>query len=200
VDDLLHTPLYSIPECARYLGLPVSTVRRWVATPDSKASEHAKPLVQPAGSDPTALSFTNLVELHVLASLRRNRKMPLSEIRLKIDGLVRHGKANHPLVNSELLTYSRDQRVELDEAGRPRRYFPFTRAYGEEDPKLIVIDPMVRFGGPVIKGSGVSTSAIARYTKGGETTAELADDYGLSPEQIEEAVRYERVGRIYVLF
>ncbi len=199
MDDPLHTPLYSIPECARYLGLPVSTVRRWVAAPNSQACEHAKPLVQPAGSDPTALSFTNLVELHVLASLRRNRKMPLSEIRSKIDGLVRHAKSNHPLVNSEFLTSSRDQRVELDEAGRPRRYFPFTRAYGEEDPKLIVIDPMIRFGRPVIKGSGVSTSAIAKFTKAGETTAELADDYGLSPEQIEEAVSYERADRIHVL-
>ena len=192
MDDLRHAPLYSIPECARYLGLPVSTVRGWIAKPGSDRKGGGKPLVIPAGSDPTALSFTNLVEIHVLALLRRKRHVSMPEIRSKIAALYHDANTKHPLASREFLAYSNDQRVELDETGAPSRYFPFTRGYGRDDPKLIVIDPKVRFGRPVIKGSGVSTSVISRFTKGGESIADLADDYRLLPEQIEEAVRYER--------
>ena len=199
MDDPRHVPLYSIPECARYLGLPVSTVRRWVMVPNAEAQSGVKPLVQPAGSDPTALSFTNLVELHVLASLRRNHRMSLQEVRSKMDDLGRDGKGHHPLASPEFLTYSLKKRVEVDEFGLPRRYYPFTRGYGKEDPKLIVIDPMVSFGRPVIKGSGVRTAVVARFQRGGETIAELADDYRLQPEQIEEAVRYEQANRYNLL-
>lgn len=193
MSDPRHVPLYSIPECARYLGLPVSTVRRWVRTPASKESASDKPLVQPAGSDPTALSFTNLVELHVLALLRRNGKASLSDVRTKIDGLKKSGNIEAPLASRELLALSADQRVELDYDGLPHRYFPYTRGYGEDDPKLIVINPRIRFGRPVIDGSGVSTSAVARFSKGGETVTELADEYRLRPEQIKEAIRYEHL-------
>ena len=192
MDDLLHTPLYSIPECARYLGIPLSTVRGWIATPGSEREGDDRRLVKPAGADPTALSFTNLVEIHVLALLRRKHKASMPEIRSKIVELYRDANVKHPLASREFLAYSHDQRVELDETGEPSRYFPFTRGYGSDDPKLIVIDPKVRFGRPVIKGSGVSTSAISRFTKGGESIADLADDYRLMREQIEEAVRYEQ--------
>ena len=189
--DPRHVPLYSVPECARYLGLPVTTVRGWVATPESQWARNGKPLVIPAGSDPTALSFTNLVELHVLALLRRKRQTPLSTIRSKIYELAGDTKAKHPLVSRELLEYSHDDRIELDDGGLPGRYLPFSRGFGQDDPKMISIDPMVRFGRPVIKGSGVSTSAIARFAKAGESIAELAEDYQLLPEQIKEAVRFE---------
>ena len=193
MDDLRHVPLYSIPECARYLGLPVSTVRGWIAAPNPDREDDGRRLVKPAGSDPTALSFTNLVELHVLALLRRKNKVPLLEVRTRIDGLKRSGKSETPLASRELLALSGDQRVELDHDGLPRRYFPFTRGYGEDDPKLIVINPRVRFGRPVIDGSGVSTSAVARFSRGGETVEELADEYRLRPEQIQEAICYERI-------
>ena len=193
MDDLRHVPLYSIPECARYLGLPVSTVRGWISAPKSDGEDDGRQLVKPAGCDPTALSFTNLVELHVLALLRRKNKVPLLEVRTRIDGLKRSGKSAPPLASRELLALSGDQRVELDHEGLPRRYFPFTRGYGEDDPRLIVINPKVRFGRPVIDGSGVSTSAVARFSRGGETVEELADEYRLRPEQIQEAIRYERI-------
>ena len=193
MDDPRHAPLYSIPECARYLGLPVSTVRGWVTKPGSDHGKDGQPLVVPAGSDPTALSFINLVELHVLALLRRKRKTPLLAIRSKIYDLSSDLNVEHPLASRELLAYSHDDRTELDESGSPCRYLPFTRGFGHDDPKLIAIDPMVRFGRPVIKGSGVSTSAIARFAKGGESIVEMAEEYRLQPEQIAEAARFERV-------
>jgi uncharacterized protein (DUF433 family) len=40
--------------------------------------------------------------------------------------------------------------------------------------------------------AGVSTTAIAGRIDAGESIAELAEDYDLKPQEIEEAVLYER--------
>ena len=104
MDDLCHAPLYSIPECARYLGLPVSTVRGWLAAPGTDPADAGRRLVKPAGSDPTALSFTNAVELHVLAPLRRKRGVPSGAIRSAIDYLGGKWEDRHPLARREFST------------------------------------------------------------------------------------------------
>ncbi len=40
--------------------------------------------------------------------------------------------------------------------------------------------------------AGVSTGIIAERIDAGETVPDLADDYNLSPSEIEEAIVYER--------
>ena len=189
MDDPRHAPLYSIPECARYLGLPASTVRRWLDKPGSDRKADGKPLIIPAGADPTALSFTNLVEVFMLSSLNRNRNA-------ESQSMVGNIAARHNIALSLVGCQSSGahfcfKRVEHDAKGMPVRFYPFTRGYGCEDPKLVVIDPAVSFGRPVIAGSGVRTSVVARRIKGGEQVADVADDYLLDQSQIEEAIRYE---------
>jgi uncharacterized protein (DUF433 family) len=219
MDDPRHVPIYSIPEAAGYLGLPVPTVRAWVTGRRSKSTDVAEPLITPAGGEPTALSFTNLVELHVLAALRRRHRVPMQQIRPAIDYLQDKLAVLHPLARRELLTDGLNlftehlgsllnltargqiaireimetylERVEHDEAGLAYRYYPYSRGDGRQAPKLIVIDPTVSFGRPVIAGSGVRTAVVAKFVKAGETISDLAEDYRLQPAQVEEAVRYE---------
>ncbi len=207
-----YAPLYSIPECARYLGLPAARVRSWVT-----GSGDSGPLIQAAGSEPTSLSFVNLVELHVLAALRQRHKVPMQRIRPAIDALEDRLGVHHPLARRELLTdglnvftehlgqllnLSRGQfairvmeayldRVEHDSKGIASRFYPFSRGDELDAPKLIAIDPTVSFGRPVIFGTGVRASVVANFFKGGESIADLADEYRLDANQIEEAVRYE---------
>ena len=83
------------------------------------------------------------------------------------------------------------ERVEHDEAGLAYRYYPYSRGDGRQAPKLIMIDPGIAFGRPVITGSAVRTAVIAKFVKAGEKISDLAADYRLQPAQIEEAVRYE---------
>ena len=189
MDDPRHAPLYSIPECARHLGLSASTVRRWIVMPGSDRKGDGKPLIIPAGSDPTALSFTNLVEIFVLSSLDRNRKAESQSLAQNITAKHNDSQSLERLQLSG--TNFCFKRVQLDAEGMPIRFYPFTRGYGREDPKLVVIDPAISFGRPVIAGSGVRTSVVARRIKGGEQVADVADDYLLDQSQIEEAVRYE---------
>ena len=63
---------------------------------------------------------------------------------------------------------------------------------GPDSSRPIAIDPHVAFGRPVVQRAGISTVAIADRIDAGETVADLAADYGLSAEEIEQAVRYER--------
>jgi uncharacterized protein (DUF433 family) len=56
---------------------------------------------------------------------------------------------------------------------------------------LIAIDPTISFGRPVIAGSGARTSVAAARIQGGEMVQEVADDYLMKSELIEEVVRYE---------
>ena len=222
IDDARYAPLYSIPECARYLGLPAPTVRSWV-TParagKGSGASAAPPLVPPAGADPIALSFINLVELHVLAALRQRHKLSLQRIRPAIDFIQNELRVHHPLARRELLTDGLNlftehlgellnlsaggqiaireivasylKRVEHDEAGLAQRFYPFSRGDGRAAPMLVVIDPLVSYGRPVIVGSGVRTSVITGRLKYGEAMTDIADDYRLQPQQVEEAVRYE---------
>lgn len=83
------------------------------------------------------------------------------------------------------------KRIERDDHGIPIRLFPFTRNAIDDAPRLIVIDPDMGFGRPVIAGTGLVTEEIAARYKAGESVAELAHDYGRPVEEIDEALRCE---------
>lgn len=69
------------------------------------------------------------------------------------------------------------------------KLYPFTRSRIEEAPAMVVIDPGLSAGRPVIAGTGLATEVIAERYKAGESIDELARDYERKEEEIEEAVR-----------
>ena len=56
---------------------------------------------------------------------------------------------------------------------------------------MVVIDPALAAGRPVIAGTGLATQVIAERWKAGELVSQLAYDYGRTDEEIEEALRCE---------
>lgn len=56
---------------------------------------------------------------------------------------------------------------------------------------LVVIDPRVSGGRPVIAGAGLATEVIAQRYKAGESIQELALDYDRPDTEIQEALRCE---------
>jgi len=71
--DRREQPAYPLAEAARYLKLPVTTLRSWVVGrpyPKAGSVEHFHPLIKAAQAKPLLLSFWNLIEAHVLLSLR----------------------------------------------------------------------------------------------------------------------------------
>jgi uncharacterized protein (DUF433 family) len=82
------------------------------------------------------------------------------------------------------------QRVEWDEWQFPVRLYPFTTASQPTAERSIAIDPKIAFGRPIVRRAGVSTAAIVDRIDAGETVAALAEHYGLTVAEIEQAVLY----------
>lgn len=83
------------------------------------------------------------------------------------------------------------RRIEWGPLRSAVRLYPFV-AEGAGDAKPILIDPKISFGRPVVGKAFVSTRSIVDRIDAGEAVADIAQDYRLSLEAIQEAVLYER--------
>lgn len=220
--NLRDQPAYSLTEAARYLKLPAATLRSWVvgrAYPKGESVATFRPLLKPARKQPPLLSFYNLIEAHVLRSLRTEHGVAIRELRRAITYAERTLKIERLLLNKDLRTHAGEvfldeygklinlstsgqiamrrlleehlKRVEWDNWKFPVRLYPYVSAEPTTE-RPIAIDPDIAFGRPVVIRAGVSTEAIAGRIDAGETVEALAEDYDLKPEEIEEAVLYER--------
>jgi|SRR5579863_3226320 len=221
-DDLREVPSYTIREAAFYLDIPFATLRSWVlgrTYPRIEGQGVFKPVITIPQSAPRLLSFTNLVEAHVLDAIRRKHRVPLPAVRKAIEYLQSKFPSRHPLADQsfetdgadlfvekfkQVINISRDgqlamrellqshlRRIDRDTNGLPLKLYPFTRRHQPDDPKVVVIDPRISFGRPVLAGTGIATAVIAERLKAGETIDQLAEDYGRQAHEIEEAIRYE---------
>ena len=83
------------------------------------------------------------------------------------------------------------KRVEWGKLRFPVRLYPFLVSESA-DAKSIMIDPQISFGRPVVSKAFVSTRSIVDRIDAGEKVEDVARDYDLTQEQVEEAVVYER--------
>jgi uncharacterized protein (DUF433 family) len=88
------------------------------------------------------------------------------------------------------------RRVEWDSKGLPIKLYPFTRdnesdAAPAADPRVVVMNPTISFGRPVIDGTGIPVSHIYERYRAGDSVVDLARDFRLETGAIEEAIRCE---------
>lgn len=216
-------PAYNLAEAARYLRLPVATLRSWVLGREYPTAEGAgrfPPMIRPACPRPPLLSFWNLIEAHVLRSLRTEHGVPVKAVRAALAFAERQLKIDRLLLREELRTHAGKlflerygelinlsasgqlamrrllaehlERVEWDPSQFPVRLYPFLPMGLPRNRRPIAIDPRIAFGRPVVLRQGVSTSAIAQRIDVGETVEDVAADYDLMPAEVEQAVIYER--------
>jgi hypothetical protein len=103
-------PTYRVSEAARYLRIPVGTVRSWVVGrhyPTSKGKRNFPPLIATDAAAvnaraPRLLSFTNLVEIHVLRAIRKEHKIQLDKVRTALDYLEAQFSMPHPLAHNSV--------------------------------------------------------------------------------------------------
>jgi uncharacterized protein (DUF433 family) len=213
-NKLYEVPAYGLPEAAVYLKVPSTTLRYWL-TGFSKRP----PIIEPVELNPIRLSFLNLLECHALAGMRKIYNLKLPKVRTALRKVTEKFHSPHPLVNEVFLTDREDlfierlgqiinvsqrhdqlslefyrmhlERVEVDPKGL-FHFFPFVVAPSASEPKTIEINPMVGFGKPVITGTGISTAIIASRFNARDSVSSLAEEYGCTTQQIEEALRWER--------
>ena len=216
-------PAYSLSEAARILRLPVATLRSWtVGRPYPRGAGVARfhPLLHPPVERPPTLSFSNLIEAHVLRSLRTDHAVSLKHVRSALAYAEKHLRIERLLLDERLRTDAGHlllerygklidlsasgqmamrrmfdehlQRIEWDRKHVPARLFPFLSAQASSPTRSIVIDPRIAFGRPIVARRSISTQVIRDRIDAGEALKAVAEDYGLRPEEIEEAIFYER--------
>lgn len=205
--EALIRPRYTLREVSLYARVPVPTLRAWV---------ESGVIVVPAAGGPATLSFLNLVEVFVLGDIRRQRGVSMARVcgalhyvseqmgverplicqAFRTDGVERFvermGQGQDPSwYDSRALRDAMNSRLERVtwSNGIATGIFPLSRASEGTEPRLVAISPEFGFGQPVIVGTGIRVSVIRQRFKAGEAMRELADDYGVAIEQIEEAVR-----------
>ncbi len=209
--DDRELPNYTLPEAAWALGLPSSTVRRWLGR-----AAGARGVLVPAQASPLTLSFFSLAELYVLATIRRKHGRSLESVRRALNTLGKLGAGAHPLIGRDFQTDGVSlfaeafgqlvnlstggqvalaklleaslERIDRDDEGKPVRLFPWRSDPAE--PRILVIDPAVSFGRLTIAGTGVPVDVLTEFWRAGDPIARIAEGYRLDPGLVEEAVRW----------
>ena len=187
-----------------------------------KQSRRFRALIEPADSKGKLLSFNNLCELYTLAAIRRHYRVPMLAVRDAIGFVAEKLGTARPLLSSDFLTngihlfvqraeallnVSRSGQAELGEfvsdlarisrdgTGKAVKLFPSTRrstAVGDVTQRVVVIDPRVSFGRPVLIHAGVRTEVIQDRFIAGDSPSEMANDFGVDEAVILEALRFEQ--------
>lgn len=220
--DIRNIPTYSIKDTSQYLRIPVSTVRSWViglSYSTKEGSSFFAPLIEIPKHKPYLLSFTNIVELHVLRAIRSIHKIKLNKVREAIDFIIDKLEISHPLATKQfstdgvnlfvehygkLIQANQDEcnqlqmvfeahlrRIEPDDNGFAMKLYPFTRPHEEDSPKIVSIDPRNAFGRLTIDGTGITTSILKERYLAGDSIEDLAIDYNFDSIYIQEAIRCE---------
>jgi uncharacterized protein (DUF433 family)/transposase-like protein len=163
------------------------------------------------------IPFVGLVEAIVVQAFRRT-ELPLQRIRKALDVLAAEGDIAHPLASRRLYTdgaevlydYATDagdgQLRLLTVVSSGQRVFHevvdsyLRRVHFADDPwasevivpvtrrEVLRIRPGVSSGDPVFMAGGAPLSAIVSRRRAGESIASLADDYGIPPADLTEAL------------
>jgi uncharacterized protein (DUF433 family) len=213
---------YSIARAAHYLHISPSTLRSWVRGrdyPTKDGMEHWPALIKAGDllSFNNLIEAYVLRALRVDHKLKMRavrtaldyaqREFGLSRLLLSAElqaapgnvflerfGQIINLNRSGQLAAKQLLDAVL-QRVKRNPEGLPERMFPVA-SYDVNalrlSPQLIVIDPEVSFGRPIVAARGVRTAMIISRIDAGEEPLDVARDYGLEPEELEAAISYER--------
>jgi uncharacterized protein (DUF433 family) len=211
--DVRDFPRYSISEAAHYVHIPAATLYAWTKGQDYHLkSGHRitfKPLIHLADDEHGLLSFYNLVEAHILRFTTEVRNLPLQSVRKALDFVQSAFPAPHPLLTMEFETSGKDlfittlgktvnataygqvamreileqylKLIPRDAKGLPMRVFPIRS-------KHLAIDPYFSSGKPIVRDRGITASVLWGRNKSGESLAQIATDYGMSEDEVKEAI------------
>jgi uncharacterized protein (DUF433 family) len=216
--DPRDVPNYSLGEAARWLGLVPNTLRVWLQGQSytvQGGTRRAHPVVHPAATHPTCLSFWNLVECSVLLTMRKQHQVSLQKVRKALDYVGQHLGKRRPLIEQEfstdgvglfvdhygkLIEASKQgqtamrevlqaglTRIERDEKGLAARLFPWRNDPGEA--RVVALDARVAFGQPVLANTRIPVEVVFDRFQAGDTIEALATDYRVSSATIEDLVR-----------
>jgi uncharacterized protein (DUF433 family) len=207
-------PLYSLTDVARYARAQSQLVRRLYLGYREGSLERPPVLQNPADTGLAApLAFDDLIETAVIAALR-SRGISLQAVRAA-HHVAEAEVGDHPFARRDILVAGRDVFMRANEAlgehtnnlatltkGGQRALEPILAAYLQQidwqdrwpmqwRPRGGVVrqNPEVEFGLPQVHG--VRTEIIRGRFEAEEPIDVIADDFGLSSDDVQHALRYE---------
>ena len=205
---------YSLSELAYFLDLRKPTLHAW-RRPSKLNGKRIDPLITPADQVNALYSFYNLTEAHLLSMTTKFHRVKIVDVRRAMQHLRDQSILDlpHPLLSSEFLTDGRHtwlkqlerrvdlsqfgqlglapildsylERIERDEAFRPKKLFPL-----KQTGRVVSIAPSVSSGRPIIEGTGIPVATIWNRFKAGDPIEYLADDFDISADQVNGAIGY----------
>lgn len=216
--SLLDRAIYSYSDVDRLIGLHSGTARRWLEG-YTRAGRFYVPVLRPEPAGTELVTWGEMVEARLLSEFR-SRRVPVQRLRPAIERLrtefgpypLAHARPFLEVDGRELVRVVQDQ-VDLDpglqlvvvrngqlvltetterfrsaidyESGIAGRLRPESRT------PSVLMDPRRAFGQPAIRS--VRTDALAEDYRAGTSREELAELYSLTPEQVDEALRFELI-------
>ena len=206
--DARELPLYSLAELAMFLDVPKQTLHAW-SRPTKLSGKTVDPPIFAADPVGALYSFYNLAEAHILSMTTRFHGVKTVNVRRAMEHLRDESLHDlpHPLLSDEFLTDGRHiwlkqlekridlsgygqlgiapvldsylERIERDEAFKPRKLFPMG-----QNGRVVSIMPSVSSGRPIIEGTGIPVATIWNRFSAGDPVQELAEDYDISIDQV----------------
>jgi uncharacterized protein (DUF433 family) len=212
---MLGKGVYSFPEAARFTELKPPTVREWFRKRVNGRSQ--RPVFEsdyPPIDGDRAISFLDLVELYVVGRLR-DYGLSLQKLRRLHSKMADRLGTKHPFGKRELFTDGVDLfianadegREELIDILRDQKVFPtvilpflkkikydkmndLAKCWRIAD--MVVLDPSICYGKPIVQQIGVSTAILANaYRANNENVDLVAYWYKVKPRHIMAAVEFE---------
>lgn len=211
-DPRFDTGLLDMSDGARFLGIPRATFRRW-----ARGYDRGGPLlhIAPAGPREAQVTFMAMAEAHVLEALRQAGVRP-ARIRPALNRLAAEFGREYVLVAPNLATdgidvlwdFSRSSEGQGLVEGRTGQMvmreivedylkyltwaddgYPRMLEFRHCQPSKVVMDPYRAFGQPIFEGSRARVRDVANMLKAGEDPQVVADEHGVSPEDVRTAAR-----------
>lgn len=215
--DPLEVPTYGTTEISEYLRIPYETLRYWTTNAGGTEPviwlDSKNPPLLSFKNVVECYVLESIRRIHrvrlprirsAVETLRNqfNSKHPLADHDLETDGYDLFLEENEQIINlsrrgqigiPEVLRLYL-QRIERDESGVASKLFLLTLRSATPDPnepRVVVMNPMVSFGRPVIAGTAIPTAEIAGRFHAGDTITALGEEYGIEIAKVEAAIRCE---------
>ena len=214
IEPELGKGIYSIPDAAAILDMPVSKVRRWVKKYwELKFLKGVDEAYTWGESREKAFHFLTLIEIIAVDSFREIG-VSFSKIKLAHSKLSEILETNYPFAHAELMTdgkrifhqYLEESLLEVDE----KQQFSFTQLVAPYCQKIdfqdktqlaerfwplgkdheIVVDPHHSFCQPVIKGTNTTVETIFSMLNAGESPEFVASIYDLNLNAVEDVMLF----------
>lgn len=210
--DLYQDPLFTPKETARHLRIPESTMYYWLS--EEAAGAPLVHRVPPVRRGWPSVPFVAVIEAYVLRTLREELHLKKSTVRDAAAAIRREFETPYGLATKKVATdgvdifieHARDDLARAVDGQVPikdiiegdLKYITWDtngdtparlrlRQYSDIAP--VIIDPRFAWGAPVVESIRVPVDTVVNLWRSGESMHVVANEYGLTDEQVEEICR-----------